>query len=113
MGIGHEKFERYRQFNDKENLPKFKYRTDTADGIRTITQIRNLPMGELTDEEVCKLFFDRFDAEALVMVYVDKEGQEHIFGRLRKKAKWVAAYRRLLHLVNRVSYFWNWKTLSE
>lgn len=94
-------------------MAKHKYPTDTETGIRTITQIMNLPVRELSDEEICKLFFRRFDAKALVMVYVDKDDQEYIFGRLYGQAKWVAQYRRLLHLVERVKYFWNWKAISN
>lgn len=89
------------------------YVTDKSVGIRTITQIGGLTMNELTDDEICKLFFRRFEAKALIMVYVDKDDQEFIFGRLYGQSKWVSQYRRLLQLVERVRYFWNWKAISN
>lgn len=81
---------------------KFKYITDTESGIRTITQIEKLPVKELNDEEICKLFFKRFDAEALIMVYQDKSGQMSSFGRLRRGQRVFAAYRMLCSILNNV-----------
>jgi hypothetical protein len=73
-----------------------KYPTDTEVGIRTITQIDNLPSKELTDEEFVKQFFKRFDATAMIIAYVDDSGQLQTFGRLRSSARSTYWYRRIL-----------------
>lgn len=62
---------------------KRKYPSDTEVGIRTISQIEKLPVCQLTDEEICKLFFGRFEAKALVMMYVDENNEQQAFGRLK------------------------------
>ena len=78
------------------NKPKKQhYITDTAAGIRRIDEIRKLPSCQLTDEEFVKEFFDRFNAKALIMVYVDEQGQSVGFGRLKKGAKPFEYYRML------------------
>lgn len=74
-------------------MAKHKYTTDTEAGIRTITQIRNLPAGQLTDEEFVKMFFDRLDAKALLMIYVDDKLQMQSFGRLRRGAMALGFYK--------------------
>ena len=87
----------------KSNMAKKrKYLTDAEAGIRTITQIENLPVKELTDTEICKLFLVRFEANALVMCYTDQAGGEHFFGRLRTENSYRATYRRLLEVINQL-----------
>lgn len=81
---------------------KYKYANDTAGGIRTLTQLRKLPSGELTDEEFVKQFFDRFEANALIMVYTDQDHLIQSFGRLRKGCKPFDYYRRLALMLEKV-----------
>jgi hypothetical protein len=83
----------------KRKAPKFK--TDREDGIRNLRVIKSLPVSELTDEEICKLFLSRFEARAIVMMYVDKQGQYYSFGRLYSGKELFARYRRC------VRYCWN------
>lgn len=59
--------------------------TDTEKGIRTIREIEKLPVNQLRDDEIVKLFFKRFDANALVCIYQEKNGASHILARLRRK----------------------------
>lgn len=94
--------------------PKRKFPTDTEVGIRPINVIEKMPVGQLSDEEVCKLFFARFEAVALVMSYVDGEGVEHSFGRLKRGESVIRAYRALLQY-NRIAFRLlrhNWKMLQ-
>ncbi len=83
------------------------YPTDTEAGIRTITQIRNLKAGNLTDEEFVKMFFDRFQAKALVMGYVDEVGQFYGFGRMKRGASPQQYYRSILHRIHKVFQYPN------
>jgi len=76
---------------------KYHYKTDNEVGIRTITQIRNLPSKELSDEEFCKAFFDRFDAKALIMMYYDDTNQPWTFGRLKKGCQPMTYYRNIMN----------------
>lgn len=80
----------------KSSTPKIKYPTDKEVGIRSITQINKLPVSELTDSEICKLFFCRFDANALVMIYEDKAGERHLFGRLFTRKNIISRYKALI-----------------
>jgi hypothetical protein len=75
-----------------------KYVTDTEAGIRNINTIRKLPSCQLTDEEFVKEFFDRFEAKAMVLLYVDKTEQQQTFGRLKKGSKVYGYYRGLLEI---------------
>lgn len=75
---------------------KNKYPTDTEAGIRTISQIRNLPSCQLTDEEFTKEFFDRFNAKVMVVAYIDDKDQYFAFGRLKRGVKLFTYYRSLL-----------------
>lgn len=60
------------------------YPTDTQAGIRTLAQIKSLPSHQLTDEEFVKAFFDRFQAKALVMCYIDSQDQvSGLYGRAK------------------------------
>lgn len=77
-------------------MAKRKYQTNTEAGIRSITQIRNLPSCQLTDEEFAKEFFDRFQAKAMIVSYVDEHDQYFAFGRVKKGAKYNTYYRSLL-----------------
>lgn len=54
--------------------------------IRHLNIIKSLPVKDLTDFEIMKLFFSRFQASALVMIYFDKEGI-HISSRVNKPSK--------------------------
>jgi hypothetical protein len=58
--------------------------SDTAAGIRRKNIIDKLPISELTDEEIIKFFSNRFDVEALALVYMDKKGEIFCFGRRRR-----------------------------
>ncbi|WP_428661932.1 hypothetical protein [Runella sp.] len=78
-----------------------------------MTQIDNLPVKALTDEEICKLFFKRFDANALVMIYVDKQGKSTMFGRLYRRTAVFNTYRRLCYWASRVMDFHNWKQIEN
>lgn len=91
---------------------KRKYPTDTEAGIKTITQIRNLPSCQLTDEEFTKAFFDRFQAKALLLTYVDEKCQYHTFGRLKKGAKEFTYYRSLLIKLKSLYATWNLKLID-
>lgn len=73
---------------------KHKYPTDTEAGIRTITQIRATPSGQLSDSEFVKCFFDRFKATAMIVAYIDEDGT-HCIGRLKHGANPMAYYRGL------------------
>lgn len=73
---------------------KHKYPTDTEAGIRTITQIRATPAGQLSDSEFVKCFFDRFKATALILTYMDDSGT-YCLGRLKRGANPMAYYRGL------------------
>ncbi|MDB5241421.1 MAG: hypothetical protein JWP57_2046 [Spirosoma sp.] len=84
-------------------MKKKEWLTDRDEGVRTIVQIRNLPVKELTDTEICKLFFDRFEATALVMLYEDKDGVRHCFGRLKTRKQIIANYRRLSRWIHGVT----------
>ncbi|PQA60181.1 hypothetical protein [Siphonobacter curvatus] len=86
---------------------KRKHPTDTEVGIRTISQIEKLPVGELTDEEICKLFFRRFGAKALIMMYIDDTGEQQAFGRLYRTKSGEALYDRLS------SYFGSVQVLTD
>ncbi len=83
-----------------ERPRKRKYISDTEAGIRTITQIKNLPSCELTDEEFVKEFFDRFEAKAMIMIYVDGAGEFISFGRLKHGLKPFSYYRMLMAKVS-------------
>lgn len=83
--------------------PKKKhYINDTDAGIRPINKIRSLPSCQLTDEEFVKEFFERFEAKALVMLYIDDKDERHTFGRLKKGAQPFWHYRQLLGNMERV-----------
>lgn len=77
-------------------MAKQKYPTDTEAGVRTITQIRNLPSSQLTDEEFTKEFFDRFGAKVMILAYVDDKDQYWTFGRLKRGVKFFTYYRSLM-----------------
>jgi hypothetical protein len=81
----------------KPTRPKKKreWKTDKEAGVRSLTMLYKLPVQELTDTEICKIFFKMFDAEALIMLYQDKEGQTHFFGRLNQPHKVFERYRHL------------------
>ncbi|RIV19735.1 hypothetical protein DYU11_22665 [Fibrisoma montanum] len=79
------------------------YPTDTQAGIRRINEIQNLPVKELTDDEVVKLFFKRFDAKALVMLYEDDKGQRYLFGRLYHRKNIINRYRALVRYIESLS----------
>ena len=81
---------------------KTKYPTDKISGIRTITQINNTPAGQLNDEEFVKAFFDRFKAQAMIMVYVDEQNEWQSFGRCKKAAKYRGYYRALFRRLESV-----------
>ena len=81
-------------------IKKRKYLSDTECGIRPINIIDSLPVKDLTDDEITKLFFARFDADALVIAYVDREGVNGFFGRVRKEKSYQVAYRKLLEVMN-------------
>lgn len=92
---------------------KRKYPTDTELRIRTITQIRDLPSCELTDEEFVKEFFDRFDAKALVMAYMDDEGKIQTLGRVKRGLKPLEWYRVLLRKVDDIFVALDIKEMEE
>lgn len=81
---------------------KTKYPTDKASGIRTITQINNCAAGQLNDEEFVKAFFDRFKAQAMIMVYVDDQNEWQSFGRSKKAAKFRGYCRSLMRRLESV-----------
>jgi hypothetical protein len=64
-----------------------KYLTDSETGVRRLPVIENLPVNALTDQEICKLFFERFGADALVMVYLTEKEPPQLFGRVRTTSK--------------------------
>lgn len=88
-------------------MAKKKYPSDTEIGIRTLPQIENLPVRELTDNEVVKLFFRRFDAEAIVMAYVDKDGINGVFGRLRREQTYQGVYEKLCLILDELDLPYN------
>lgn len=75
--------------------------SDTAAGIRRIDQIDKLPSGQLTDEEFVKQFYERFDARALILIYMDETGQSYVFGRLHRQSKFRAWYKSLVRNVGK------------
>jgi hypothetical protein len=77
--------------------------------------IEKLPVNELADEEICKLFFERFGAKALVMVYLtDEEELPAVYGRFRTRGKGLTRYRRLLeHFENAYGYATNSRFIAE
>ncbi|WP_288425912.1 hypothetical protein [uncultured Spirosoma sp.] len=80
-----------------------KYLTDTNLGIRPINVIDALPVKDLTDDEITKLFFYRFDADALVMTYVERDGQlVNYHGRVRKEVSYRLAYRKLIEALESI-----------
>jgi len=56
--------------------------------MRTILEIRKLPMSELTDEEIAKGALDRLNANAIVFGYSDKAGNVYFFSRYKNKSSW-------------------------
>lgn len=94
-----------------------KFLTDAELGIRRLPQIENLPVKELTDSEICKLFFDRFDADALLLIYFPRDqggGLPQLFGRVRMKGLATSAYRRLLtYFQNGMGFVTNNREIPE
>ena len=84
---------------------KHKYPTDTEAGIRTMPQLRALSAGQLTDEEFAKMFFDRFDANAMVLIYFDANDISTSFGRIKRGTKHIAYYRSLLRFLREARMF--------
>lgn len=82
-----------------------KHPTDTEYGIRPINVIESLRVDELTDDEVCKLFFMRFDANALIMAYYDRAGNGHYLGRLRRENAFQATSDLLFDVENKMLPF--------
>lgn len=70
----------------REKLKKRDFYKDSELEIRNMNEINSLPVKQLTDLEIIKLFFSRFQASALVMIYFDKEGI-HISSRVNKPSK--------------------------
>jgi hypothetical protein len=69
--------------------PRPKLLRDSQVGIRNLREIKNLPVKELTDEEIVKLFAAKFDINSMVFIYQDKKGEKFCFGRLRlNKRAW-------------------------
>ena len=92
---------------------KDKYQKDKDSGIKNLREIKNSPVSGLTDEEIAKLFFDRFGAEALVMLYMDKQGLKYSFGRLRVNKKTEAFIERInLCFQQEFGIAENWKELE-
>lgn len=75
------------------------YNNDTDAGIRPINVIRKLSSCQLTDEEFVKEFFERFDAKAMIIVYVDNTDTPYTFGRLKSGQKVYGQYRALMEVL--------------
>lgn len=53
--------------------------------MRNIREIRNLPVSELTDEEIVKAAMDRLKTNSVMLVYNDVDDRRYIFlGRYKK-----------------------------
>jgi len=53
--------------------------------MRHIREIYNLPISELTDEEICKAAMKRLKTKSILLVYDDEESKKWIFlGKYKK-----------------------------
>lgn len=53
--------------------------------MRNIRELRNLPVSEMTDEEIVKAAMDRLQTNSIMLIYNDIEDQRYIFlGRYKK-----------------------------
>lgn len=52
--------------------------------MRHIREIEKLPISELTDEEIAKAALYRLNAQAVMLIYLDQEGQSYFLGRYKK-----------------------------
>ncbi len=53
--------------------------------MRNVPEIRNLPVSELSDEEIVKAAMDRLKTNSVMLVYNDMKDQRYIFlGRYKK-----------------------------
>jgi len=69
------------------------YITDPTAGIRPINVIRNFPSCQLNDEEFVKEFFERFNANALLIAYFDQNNEVQCLGRLKRGSMAFRFYR--------------------
>lgn len=76
------------------------YLTDAQVGSRPLAKIEKLPVCELTDNEIVKLFFRRFNADALVMAYIDSDGVRGIYGRTRSDPAYYDVHTRLSEILS-------------
>lgn len=53
--------------------------------MRTIHQIKNLPISELTDEEIAKAACYRLNAKFAMLVYMDQDGKSYFLGKWKDK----------------------------
>lgn len=78
------------------------------DNARHIREIKDLPISQLTDAEIIKAAMYRLDAQAVAMMYVDKEGQSYFFTRYRHKVggsyvrMWLKAWESLFGKMTRI-----------
>ncbi len=49
--------------------------------MRKISELRNLPVCQLSDEEIVKAARDRLDAKAVIFIYMDQQDQAWSFCR--------------------------------
>ena len=60
--------------------------------MRHISEIKNLPVSELTDEEICKAAMHRLNSNATLLIYHDMENNRLVFlGRYRKDGRQINA----------------------
>lgn len=93
-------------------MAKNNQKTDTESGIRSKRDIDNLPVKALTDDEITKLFFNRFKANCLVLMFQDDKGKYYCLGRGKRTKKARIFWERIS---NRFQYLFgtpeNWKEL--
>jgi len=75
--------------------------SDTEAGIRPINVIDKLPSCQLTDEEFVKAFYARFDARAMVILYVDVFGKSFLFGRLHRRSSYKSWYASMVRIIQK------------
>lgn len=75
---------------------------------RHIREIKDLPISQLSDSEIVKAAMYRLEAQAVALMYVDKEGKSYFFTRWRHKAgkpfvnMWLQAWGKLFGKMTRI-----------
>jgi hypothetical protein len=75
---------------------------------RHIRQIINLPISQLSDEEIVKAAMHRLNAQGVALMYIDADGQQYFFTRYRHKvgrtfvSQWLKAWENLFGKMKRI-----------